>query len=130
MTQKRDAVRQTEGLLQKRNYIRNVLQPTRSICHFRYTSYSPLCYFHKSGDLDLDFDPISKKKCGWSLNQNTSYVKSSGRSVQWCGLYIANRRTNIQTYRQTNRGDTGNHLIHDRRYRHASRRPRAISNRR
>ena len=48
-----------EGLLQKRNSIRNVLQPTRSLYHFQ--SYGPLCDFHKSGDLDLDFYPISKK---------------------------------------------------------------------
>ena len=42
----------TEHLSQKRNFIRNVLQPTRSLCHFRFKSYGPLCDFHKSGDLD------------------------------------------------------------------------------
>ena len=90
-------------LLQKRNSIRNVLHPTRNLCYFRYKSYGPLCDFHKSGDLDLDFYPISKKKTFVSsLNQNTSYVK---KSVQWCGLNIANRRTNRQTNRQTDRGD-------------------------
>ena len=96
----------TDGRLQRRHYIRNVMQLTRSLCHFRFKSYGPLCDFHKSGDLDLDFYPISKKKmCRSYLNQNTSNVKKSGRSVQWCGLYIANRRTNKQTDRQTNRGD-------------------------
>ena len=36
---------------------------------------------------------FNKHKFGWSLNQNTSAVKKSGRSVQYCGLYIANRQT-------------------------------------
>ena len=46
---------------------------------------------------------FNKKKFGRSLI-DTSYVKKSGRSVQWCGLYIANRRTNMQqTDRQTDR---------------------------
>ena len=38
-----------------------------------------------------------------SLNQNTSYVKKSGWSVQWYGLYIANWRTDKQTNKQTDR---------------------------
>ena len=51
----------TEHLSQKRNFIRNVLQPTRSLCHFRFKSYGPLSDFHKSGDLDLALYPIFKK---------------------------------------------------------------------
>ena len=51
----------TDGRLQMRHSIRNVMQLTRSLCHFRFKSYGPLCDFHKSGDLDLDFYPISKK---------------------------------------------------------------------
>ena len=46
--------------------------------------------------------PISKKK---NLDP-WSRLHQSGRSVQWCGLYIANRRTNMtnrQTDRQTDR---------------------------
>ena len=37
------------------------MQLTRNLCHFRFKRYGPLCDFHKSGDLDLDFYPISKK---------------------------------------------------------------------
>ena len=43
---------------------------------------------------------FKKNYCRSYLNQNTSHVTKSGRSVQWCGLYIANRRTNKQN-RQT-----------------------------
>ena len=45
----------------KRNSIRNVLHPTRSLCHFRFKSYGQLSDFHKSGDLDLALHPIFKK---------------------------------------------------------------------
>ena len=48
----------TEGRLQKRHSIRNVMQPTRSLYDFRFKSYGLLCDFHKSGDLDLDLYPI------------------------------------------------------------------------
>ena len=54
----------TEHLSQKRNFTRNVLQPTRSLCHFRFKSYGPLSDFHKSGD--LAFYPIFKKKSAHS----------------------------------------------------------------
>ena len=54
----------TDGRLQKRHSIRNVLQPTRSLYHFRFKSYGPLCYFYKSGDLDLDRNPnFTKELC-------------------------------------------------------------------
>ena len=36
----------TDGRMQKRHYIRNVLQPTRNLYHFRFKSYDPLCDFH------------------------------------------------------------------------------------
>ena len=36
----------TDGRIQKRHSIRNVLQPTRSLYHFRFKSYGPLCDFH------------------------------------------------------------------------------------
>ena len=48
----------TEGRLQKRHSIRNILLPTGSLYHFRFKSYGLLCCFHKSGDLDLDIFPI------------------------------------------------------------------------
>ena len=35
----------TDGRIQKRHSIRNVLQPTRSLYHFRFKSYGPLCDF-------------------------------------------------------------------------------------
>ena len=63
----------TERLWQKRNFIWNVLQPTRSLCHFRFKSYGTLSDFHKSDfswpwpltstfDLDLDLHLFCKKK--------------------------------------------------------------------
>ena len=125
--------------VQKRHSIRNVLQPTRSLYHFRFKSYGPLCDFHWffwshvtykddvvpqniGSPLEAEFykerlptnqkilrHPIQKlwpimwfsqKWWPWpwlwpdfkniyferSLNRNTSDVKKSGRSVQWCGL--------------------------------------------
>ena len=36
----------TDGRIQTRCSIRNILQPTRSLYHFRFKSYSPLCDFH------------------------------------------------------------------------------------
>ena len=66
----------TEHLSQKRNFIRNVLQSTRSFDHFRFKSYGPLSDFHKSDDLDLAFYPIFKKKsCCMVLGQKTSSAK-------------------------------------------------------
>ena len=43
-------------------FYKELLQPNRSLCHFRFKSYGPLSVFHKSGDLDLAFYPIFKKK--------------------------------------------------------------------
>ena len=62
VAQKRDVVRQSEGRLQKRHYIRNVARPTRSFYDFRFKSYGTLYDFYKSGDLDLDLYPIFTKK--------------------------------------------------------------------
>ena len=96
----------TGQLSQKRNSIRNVLNPTRSFGHFRFKSYGPLSDFHKSGDLDLPFIRFSKKKIvqgPWSRRHILS--KKSGRSDNRCGLYIAKRQTYRQTDKQTNRGD-------------------------
>ena len=36
----------TDGRLQNRRSIRNICQPTRSLYHFRFKSYDPLCDFH------------------------------------------------------------------------------------
>ena len=36
----------TDGRMQKRHSIRNFLQSTRSLYHFRFKSYGPLCDFH------------------------------------------------------------------------------------
>ena len=36
----------TDGRIQKRHSIRNVVQPTRSLYHFRFKCYGPLCDFH------------------------------------------------------------------------------------
>ena len=52
----------TERHSRKRNSMRNVLHPTRSLCHFRFKSYGPLSVLHKSGDLDLALYRIFKKK--------------------------------------------------------------------
>ena len=89
----------SECLLQKRNSIRNVLQPTRNLCYFRYKSYGPLCDFHKSGDLDLDFYPISKKKnLGrfWTRIHHMSKNQDDRSSGVAC-----TSRTDGQTNRQT-----------------------------
>ena len=54
----------SEGCLQKRHSVSNVLQPTRSLYDFRSRSYGTLCKVYKSGDLDLDLYPIiTKNNC-------------------------------------------------------------------
>ena len=111
------------------------MQLTRSLCHFRFKSYGPLCDFHKSGDLDLDFDPISKKNNlggPWTRIHHMSKVRDDRSSGVACrsrtdgqtdrqadkqtdrqtvvtNILCKNLRfckvTNKQTDRQTNRGD-------------------------
>ena len=99
----------SECLLQKRNSIRNVMQPTRNLCNFRYKSYGPLCDFHKSGDLDLDFYPISKKKnLGrfWTRIHHMSKNQDDRSSGVACTSRTdgqTNRQTRRQTDRQTDR---------------------------
>ena len=105
----------SECLFQKWNSIRNVLQPTRNLCYFRYKSYGPLCDFHKSGDLDLDFYPISKKiNLGrfWTRIHHMSKNQDDRSSGVACTSRTdgqtdrqTRRQTDRQTDRQTNRGD-------------------------
>ena len=95
----------TEPLSPKLNYIRNVLQPTRSLCHFRFKSYGPLSVSHKSGDLDLACYPIfQKKSSALSRVQKTSF----GKKIRTIGLAVRPvepLKTDKQTNRHTNRGD-------------------------
>ena len=99
----------SECLLQKRNYIRNVLQPTINLCYFRYKSYGPLCDFHKSGDLDLDFYPISKKNNFgrfWTRIHHMSKNQDDRSSGVACTSRTdgqTNRQTDTHTDRQTDR---------------------------
>ena len=89
----------------------NVLQPTRSLCHFRLKGYGPLCDFHKSGDLDLDLYPIfTKKNCQgpWNrIHQLSIFQKDRMIDVACTSFNYGqtNKQTNKQTDRQTNRGD-------------------------
>ena len=95
----------TEGTWQKRNYIRNVLQPTRSLCHFRFKSYGPLSDFHKSGDLDLALHPIVKKKSSaLSRVQKTSSAKTI-RTIGPSVRPVEPLKTDRQTDTHTDRGD-------------------------
>ena len=101
----------TEGTWQKRNYIRNVLQPTRSLCHFRFKSYGHYLIFTKVVTLTLPFVRLSKKKV---LHCRVSRkIRTIGQSV-WPVEPLktdkqtnrqADRQTDKQTDRQTNRGD-------------------------
>ena len=109
-----------EHLSQKRNFIRNVLQPTRSICHFRFKSYGRLSDFHKSGDLDLAFYPIFKKKIAhspWSRRHHLSKFQNDRSSGVTC-TSLSDRQTNKQTDRQTDRQTAvTNILCENRRFR-------------
>ena len=97
----------TYGLLQKRNSINHVMQLTRSLCHFRFKSYGPLCDFHKSGDLDLDFYPISNFLifgCPWTRIHHMSKNQDDRSSGMACTSRTdgqTNKQTNRQTDRQT-----------------------------
>ena len=101
----------TEGLYQKRNSIRNVMQLTRSLCLFRFNSYGPLCDFHKSGDLDLDLYPIfTKTICQgpWTRIHHMSKFQKDWTTGVACtsrNYGQTNKQTDRQTDRQTNRGD-------------------------
>ena len=97
-----------ERLWQKRNFIRNVLQPTRSLCHFRFKSYGPLSDFHKSGDLDLALHPIFKKKKFIVLGLEDIFcqkIRTIGQAVRPVHRERTDRQTDRQTNRQTDRGD-------------------------
>ena len=106
-TQKRDVVRQTDGRLQNRRSIRNILQPTRSLYHFRFKTYGPLCDFYKSGDLDLDLYPIfTKKFCQgpWNwVHQLSKFQKdwASGVACTSCNYGQTDKQTDRQTDRHT-----------------------------
>ena len=93
-------MRQTEHLSQKRNFVRNVLQPTRNLCHFRFKSYGPLSDFHKSGDLDLALYPIFKKKLHIVLGPE-DIICQNIRTIGPAVWSVHRERTNRQTYRQT-----------------------------
>ena len=95
----------TERLWQKRNLIRNVLQPTRSLCHFRFKSYGPLSDFHKSGDLDLALHPIFKKK-NFNRPWSRRHLLSKNQDDRTSGAACTSRKdgqTDKQTNKQTDR---------------------------
>ena len=99
----------SEGRLQKRHAIRNVVQPTRNLYHFRCKSYGPLCDFHKSGDLDLELYPIFKKnKMPGSYELPTlvaKRIRTIGPVLWPVHPSKTDKHTDRQTDRQTNRGD-------------------------
>ena len=99
----------SEHLSQKRNYTGNVLQPTRSLCHFRFKSYGPLSVFHKSGDLDLALHPIFKKKSSAlsrvQMTSSAKKIRTIGRAVRPVEPLKTDKQTSRQTDTQTNRGD-------------------------
>ena len=106
----------TEHLSEKRNFIRNVLQPTGSLCHFRFKSYGPLSDFHKSGDLDLAFYPIFKKKMlqGHRTGIHRLSKFQDDRTIGVVCTSLKDRQTNKQTNRQT---AVTNILCENRRFR-------------
>ena len=62
----------------------------------------------------------------FGLIKSATILKNNSKNViYWRKIHLVERESPL-----VNLTITGNHLIHDRRYRHASRRPRAISNRR
>ena len=85
------------------------MQLTRTLCHFRFNSYGPLCDFHKSGDLDLDLYPIfTKKNCQgpWNwVHQLSKFQKdwTTGVACTSRNYGQTNKQTNKQTDRQTDR---------------------------
>ena len=110
VTLTRDVVRQTEGLWQKRNSIRNALQPTSSLCHFRFKKLWPIIWLSQKW---WPWPWLSsylkdKNKFGWSLNQNTSAVtktRTIGPVVWPVYREQIDRQANRQTDKQTDRGD-------------------------
>ena len=110
----------TGGTWQKRNYIRNVLQPTRSLCHFRFKSYGHYLIFTKVVTLTLPFVRLSKKKvlhCRVS-RRHLLQKNQDDRTIRVACRAFEDGQTDKQTDRQTNRQTAvTNILFENRRFR-------------
>ena len=111
----------TEGTWQKRNYIRNVLQPTRSLCHFRFKSYGHYLIFTKVVTLTLPFVRLSKKKVlHCRVSEDRKKIRTIGqavRPVEPLKTDRQNRQTDRQTDRQDRQTAVTNILFENRRFR-------------
>ena len=101
----------TEHLSQKRNFMRNILQPTRSLCHFRFKSYGHYLIFTKVVTLTLPFVRLSKKKVlHCRVSRRHLLQKKSGRSESGAACRAfedgqTDKQTDRHTHRHTDRGD-------------------------
>ena len=93
----------TEGTWQKRNYIRNVLQPTRSLCHFRFKSYGHYLIFTKVVTLTLPFVRLSKKKVLHCRVSRRHLLQQKSRTIGQAVRPVEPLKTDKQTNRQTRR---------------------------
>ena len=59
--------------------------------------------FVSMGTTKIDWADFEKKVLPWFSDLNTSTVRKSGRSDQYCGLYIVQIQKNRQTDRQTDK---------------------------
>ena len=91
----------SEGRLQRRHSIGNVVQPTTSLYDFRLKSYGTLYDFYKNGDLDLDLNPnFTKKLCQgtWTRVHQLYKFQKDRTSIVACRAF-----KDGQTDRQTDR---------------------------
>ena len=93
----------TEGTWQKRNYIRNVLQATRSLCHFRFKSYGHYLIFTKVVTLTLPFVRLSKKKVLHCRVSRRHLLQKKSRTIGQAVRPVEPLKTDKQTNRQTRR---------------------------
>ena len=104
VARKRDVVPQIWGSLSEEPFCKECFPTHQKFLRLPVQKLWPIMWLlQKWWHWPWPLSDFKKNKRGSFFNYNTSYVKKSGRSVQWCGLYIANRRTNKQTDRQTDR---------------------------
>ena len=99
VARKRDVVPQIWGSLSEEPFCKECFPTHQKFLRLPVQKLWPIMWLlQKWWHWPWPLSDFKKNKRGSFFNYNTSYVKKSGRSVQWCGLYIANRRTNKHTW--------------------------------
>ena len=104
-------------------------KPIAAISFPRYRKRTKSARKQKGEKRENEYN-ISRKRAIFELNYSCEKTSSFYHRFVFASLRFLALFRYAETRKRDGSNGTGNHLIHDRRYRHASRRPRAISNRR